>query len=378
MTLLSPAIAEHVADRGTAPRAWTVEWWLTVTPLRLLTAGDEAVFVFFVLSGLVLNLPVLAARSFDWLSFSAARVWRLSVPTAASIVLSFLLIKLWPREVDDGGSSWLEPPYNPVSAGWPDVVRGMDLLFSDPILNGPTWTLRWELLFSLLLPLAVGIGLLLARIPAWSAVVVLSAVMTGGLLLGLPAMLYLPMFMLGVLLALNLSALTDGVAALAARWPRGTRLGYAVAVVVALAMLSAYFLVRPHIDSSGMIAVAARVTSVLGAALLVALIAAALPNAGWLSRPAAQWLGRISFSLYLVHQPILASVGFALGPERWILAGATGAAASILVAVVFWKLVEGPSHNGAKWFGRKVTQWLGHRTGVDDQDRRPVEAAPRR
>jgi peptidoglycan/LPS O-acetylase OafA/YrhL len=373
VTLLNPAIARHLVDAGPAPGVWSAEWWLTETPLRILTAGDEAVFIFFVLSGLVLTLPILGAGTFDWLSFMAARVWRLFLPAAVSLILAFVLVKVWPREATTGGSAWLQLPYNPLSASWTDVLRGMDLVFTEPILNGPVWTLRWEMLFSLMLPLAVGIALVASRLPAWIGLVCLAGMMTGGLLLGLPALVYLPMFMLGVLLAVHLVALRQLLAAPDQRWPVAARIAPGLTIFLALVMLSTYLLVRPHVDDPGW-AVLARVISIFGAALLVAVIAVALPHRGWLSGRLAQWLGKISFSLYLVHQPVLATAGFAFGSDRWILAGAVGGIASVAAAVVFWRLIERPSHNWSRWFGRRSSVLLRERIATSGQNN-PVPAS---
>jgi len=53
-----------------------------------------------------------------------------------------------------------------------------------------------------------------------------------------------------------------------------------------------------------------------------------------------QWLGRVSFSLYLVHAPILASLCYLLGAERWWLACLIGIPLSLAVAALFHVLVE--------------------------------------
>src|SRR3954463_2703896 len=56
--LVVPAISALYVDKVN-PAAFSLEWWLFHTPLRLLFAGHEAVLVFFVLSGFVLTLPFL-------------------------------------------------------------------------------------------------------------------------------------------------------------------------------------------------------------------------------------------------------------------------------------------------------------------------------
>lgn len=57
--LLSPAFDEP-GSPGVRPEE--PSWWLTHTPLYLLWAGPQAVYLFFVLSGFVLALPATAAQ----------------------------------------------------------------------------------------------------------------------------------------------------------------------------------------------------------------------------------------------------------------------------------------------------------------------------
>ena len=73
--------------------------WRGVTfPLHLaLSAGLEAVFVFFVLSGFVLTLPALRAGAFSWPQYYVRRVLRLGLPVLGSIALAVVLLLLVPR-----------------------------------------------------------------------------------------------------------------------------------------------------------------------------------------------------------------------------------------------------------------------------------------
>ena len=73
------------------------------------------------------------------------------------------------------------------------------------------------------------------------------------------------------------------------------------------------------------------------------------PTAQWtLSSRSMQWLGRLSFSIYLLHWPIMMSVGaivyvhaFSMGPETaWLLAMIVGGATTLLAASVFERVVD--------------------------------------
>ncbi|MET3206981.1 UNVERIFIED_ORG: peptidoglycan/LPS O-acetylase OafA/YrhL [Arthrobacter sp. UYEF13] len=60
--LVSPQLDGAVESAGAAPMdSWV--WWATFTPLHLIWAGKEAVYVFFILSGFVLTLPFIGSPS---------------------------------------------------------------------------------------------------------------------------------------------------------------------------------------------------------------------------------------------------------------------------------------------------------------------------
>lgn len=74
-----------------------------------------------------------------------------------------------------------------------------------------------------------------------------------------------------------------------------------------------------------------------------------------LDRRITQWLGRRSFSLYLIHGPVLVSLAFllpaALAP---IVVLGLGPWLALVVAAVFYRLVEAPAHRASQAVGRRV------------------------
>lgn len=58
-------------------------------------------------------------------------------------------------------------------------------------------------------------------------------------------------------------------------------------------------------------------------------------------------VGAISFSLYLVHYPMLAAVDYLSGGQLWALI-AIGIPSSFAAAFAFFRLVEQPSHRLAR------------------------------
>ncbi|PPJ60359.1 hypothetical protein CBER1_11376 [Cercospora berteroae] len=85
-----------------------------------------------------------------------------------------------------------------------------------------------------------------------------------------------------------------------------------------------------------------------------------------------QYLGKISYAFYLVHGPLLHGAGFPLQPRLFDALGAADSTAkwvgclilgwvtmltlSIIVAHLFWMIVDIPLVNFAKWIERKVSR----------------------
>ena len=91
-----------------------------------------------------------------------------------------------------------------------------------------------------------------------------------------------------------------------------------------------------------------------GALLIVALCLRGGRAAWLLSHPASQFLGRISYSLYLLHVPILLFVAhhFA-GALPLHLLVVPIAIVSILVASAFHAAVDAPAQAIGRWAGRR-------------------------
>ena len=94
--LVSPSLSLAVARVDTGQvEPWV--WWTTFTPLHLLWAGTEAVYVFFILSGFVLTLPFVGVWQPTWRAYYAKRFVRIYLPVWASLVIALLLAWIVPR-----------------------------------------------------------------------------------------------------------------------------------------------------------------------------------------------------------------------------------------------------------------------------------------
>jgi peptidoglycan/LPS O-acetylase OafA/YrhL len=342
-------LATHLSDdylrvlAGGASDSGTVNL-VANTPLRYLVMGPEAVVVFFVLSGFVLVLPLLGGRSLDLWNYFPRRALRLWLPSAAAVVLAILVILLTPQDPSGLRSSWAQAFSFP-SLTANDVVGSFFLITGSPKLNNPLWTLKWELLFSLLLPIAFIAVLRMRR--GRGAWLVMCALVSGlGSVWGVPALTYGPMFLAGAVLAGELHARRGGFAPGRA-W---------AAFVVGMGLLGVPDMVRlwgPE-EARGFLVPYSQSAVVLGASLLVLALTSTSALSKFLSLPFFRFFGRISFSLYLVHVPLLLAAVH-LVPDHPLRALLLACPVVLLVAWLFCRYVEEPSARLARRVGMRAS-----------------------
>jgi peptidoglycan/LPS O-acetylase OafA/YrhL len=277
-------------------------------------SGYLGVDVFFVLSGLVIAVT-LPQNGITW-AYIGRFAWRRSVR--------------------------LDPPYwvtlafasviysglgNPPSAGSvvAHVVYLQDILGFGNIIS-PFWTLCYEIQFYLVLVVLVWlaqrygrvVGWLLAVLPVlWSVAILASGQHGHGWFINLWYEFAL------------------GVATTAMLW---RQLSFRVWVLFSFGILALSIPIR-----------SASATTAAATAIMIGLAG----RAGWLERvtggPGLQWLGRISYSLYLVHIAgcEVARRGAAFAHNRWqgAFVIAIALAAVLALAELFHRLIERPSHS---------------------------------
>lgn len=344
---------------GDIPKG-TIAWWMSFTPLHILWAGGEAVFVFFVLSGFVMILPFLkpGPQMGRWIGYYPKRLVRLYVPVWGAFALFLLWVTIVPREVTPLYAPYLQLQVPDIN---PDTIRMDLLLFPSPSSNNNVlWSLRMEVVFSLLLPVYLYLGRKLAVLN-WLKFALLLGLSMHWAMTGYTLRAYLPMFGLGTIMALErhrLAALAHRISSMPA--PLGGAV-WALLSAVAIGLLTSYWmLLGITLDPETLLfwAPIVRGLTLLGACLLL-FLAMGGPFRRALETPPAQWMGKRSFSLYVVHQPIVVSTGLVLGGNPG--AGLTllvAVPASLLIAEVFYRLVEYPSLQASRWIGRSVEKAL--------------------
>ncbi len=329
---------------------------LRYSPARAVLEGRAPVILFFVLSGFVLAHGLLRQPT-GYASFIVRRISRVYPPFAIAILLSAL------------GYALVEPgPQRPLgmwfASFWqnghdlPTLARHLLMLGDrrddlDPVV----WSLVPELRISALLPLLLWLGrrnlpallagaLLLQWLSVpfgvdagtglacrawWSCKPFWGQGFAGSLMVSLYFVVF---FVLGLGLAVERARLRRWMAMLP---PRGHALLLGLGLVCFSGIPSTNDLVYG-----------------LGATLLIAVALESPATARVLGMAPLPWLGRISYSLYLVHLPVFLAVVYATGltgPGMIPLL----LALSLAAAWGFYHAVEAPCRDWGREWTRRVT-----------------------
>lgn len=341
-----------VREEGAVSAAHRWAAWVNLSPLKLLFSGHPAVGVFFVLSGLVLTRQ-LQARATTYPQFVVRRVFRLWVPFALVILMAAGLCALLAAPLP--GLPWLNGSWNePVS--W-QLLAGHLLMLGTTAyvsLDNPMWSLVHEMRISLLFPLLLRLarrqaGWLLAGAAGLFAVLsitslrelVMQPVPQGLarelLCSGVDTARYGLFFVLGMVLALKGGRIS---AWLRQQSPARRRLGWLVAFTLLAVPYLAGYLELLH---------------ALGATLMLALCRASMQARRLLGARLLSWLGKVSYSLYLVHLLVLLSLVHLL-VETLPLLVILGLAVllSLGLAELCHRLIEEPANR----CGKRLAGWL--------------------
>jgi len=293
----------------------------------LFHAGHFGVAIFFALSGFVIAYS-LRSVTFSWGllgRFTLRRSLRLDPPYWASIILvtAFAWLSAYAKH---------EPFALPAPGQVAAHLLYLQELLRIPELNAVYWTLTYEIQFYLFFVLVlVATHMILApkraAAAAWGLFTLLALAGAGGLFGHLLPGLFLSLW----------DAFFVGALAYAASVHRE-------ATYVLFALVAA-MLARAAITGDGFAAISALTGVLFYASLRFNFAETALSWRG------LQFLGAISYSLYLVHNPVTGAATFLLGhtgligsAARELLSLLIVITATIVSATLFWVAVERPSH----------------------------------
>jgi peptidoglycan/LPS O-acetylase OafA/YrhL len=326
---------------------------ISVTPLRLLFSGHAAVGVFFVLSGFVLTKSRQSSRAERYPGFLVRRVCRIWLPFAVVVgVAAWLCAVIAPQPI--AGMRWINLSWNsPVDFG---LIAGHLGMLGTPeyeSLDNPMWSLVHEMRISLIFPLLVVATAASARITALIAmgifvlfsihtVVALTGLMDAWLVPGLALSFvqtarYVVFFVFGILLALHDQEIERFLA---------PRIKLRAVSWVLLTCLLCIPYTKGYYD----------LAYALGATLLVALCLSSTGVKRVLRLSGLVALGRISYSLYLVHLIIILALVHELHDKvsTYVIL-AIAIVLSLLVASATYHLLEAPCNQIGKRIARRLS-----------------------
>ena len=291
---------------------WTLVW--KASPLYVLVAGGEAVLLFFVLSGFALSAMYVETRNSGYKSFALRRIIRIYGPYLGALVFAVAADRMLSHGHRSHFSLWFNRTWT-VPFCWADVWThvGFIGIYNYAVFNTAFWSLVHEMRLSLVFPimyvavsgrrLSVQIGFACLLVIAGT---VCEATIAKQSDVGL-TVLYSSLFVLGLCIFERKSALAEWYGKLT---PRGR---FAV-VTVSLVLFYCGRLLSHVLPAS--ISPLTCLPLGLGAAGLTMLAFSSYRLSNILRSRPISWLGRMSYSLYLVHGTILFALVNLLGLQR--------------------------------------------------------------
>jgi peptidoglycan/LPS O-acetylase OafA/YrhL len=335
--LVDPRFA--AAYYGAQPSGF-LQTLLFFTPVHLFWSGTEAVYVFFILSGLVL-CRMTASATFRWSAYYPARLVRLYGPTIAAVLVGAVII-MSTSSGNPGSSPWLANQGGAYTLL--QFTQDLTLIPNSSSRISPLWSLTWEVLFSLALPAYM----LLGKKRAILKITLLIGVSTFGSFAGSQVLTFMPMFGIGVVLAIHWDAIMRHLNTLTVRTQRVL---YPALFVAAIILIESYWILR-GLSQKSWVGLVSMPLILAGATIMILLACVWLPLTKLLCTRVFAWLGKISFSLYLVHGPLVVGFAFLTGGTIWgiIVAFAT----SFVMAAVFFRFVERPMYRVSHTISTRV------------------------
>lgn len=336
-----------------AAEFWILKW----TPLKLLFAGHEAVIFFFVLSGFVLALPYFGAVPKPAiLGFWVKRLARIYPALWFALGLAWLATGLiHARAHPEFGTTfaifWNQFPGPREIVANLVVVMPFDFVKYDPVV----WTLTHEVRLSLIFPFIVmlisrGHG---KRLVAWGfPTAFLVTFFSDGVQSLQMTFFYSTLFLVGALLAKNRDRAVAFIAGLP-NWKRWSALIGALCLYTSRWWLfPAYALVhlQPIWDWEVGIAALVLISLAIGWPGMESVLTA---------RPLIL-LGRMSYSLYLLHAVVLLGAISLLYPRLPIWAVMSlSLPATLLISYGSYLWIERPTIKFGHWVARRLVDRVG-------------------
>lgn len=304
-----------------------------------LISGHESVMLFFLLSGFVLALPYLRGSSQSYTTFALRRIVRIYCPYFFALLLAVGCNEIWHGHL--GLGSWADHTwYDRVS--WIQVGRNMLMLggTDGARYNTAFWSLNYEMRISILFPALVFFVRKLHPLAALavaggcSLLVQFTSAQSSSAFEVMSTVQYIGIFICGILLAMYLAPLGAWFRTLSK--PSKVVFG----IICFIAFDFSQLVVRGPFPGVWRIADWPLVAGAAGL-ILIGLESGAARSV--LNSLVPRFLGRISYSLYLIHGTVLFALTFLLHEK--VSAAAVFVVyvpAALMLATVFCLCIEEP------------------------------------
>jgi peptidoglycan/LPS O-acetylase OafA/YrhL len=337
---------------GATTRHTSIDKLVSGTPLFLPFAGDFSVVIFFMLSGFVLSISFFKHKTISVLVSSASRrYFRLMIPAFASVMLAFVVMSLGGKLHLEASSitqsSYLADSWNFSANIFTAVRHGLYDIFATTKWEGGgynpvLWTMHYELLGSFLVfSFLAFFGNLQRRWIFYAAVFIISL------------QTYYLAFFIGVALCdlwINNQPFWNKVS------PR-----LAVGMLIAGLILGSIHASIYHTLylTSGLLMFDAHQMLIFEYSIGATFIMVAIFRLEWLarffeSRP-LQYLGKISFSLYLVHFIVIYSLSAFLFNHMYYRLGYF--LSFVIMLAISFPVILGLATLGANYVDGPATKW---------------------
>jgi len=307
-----------------------------------LVAGHESVMYFFLLSGFVLSLPLVRGKRQHYATFLARRTLRIYGPYLGALILSLAGCALWHNQL--GATGW-------AAGTWSSSVSARSVLWHVLFLgdynysryNTAFWSLVYEMRISIIFPiLFLAVAWLRARYTLLLITVFTAVGVHNGIHKLLITFEYAGVFILGALIAKHLDKIN----------PCYRLLGSKRKILLAITSCVLY-LGGHRITAIGPLWHLGDMPVVLGAAGFLIIGLNSISAARALNSGVPSFLGRISYSLYLVHGTVLFAMAATLGDKISHPAFlAIYIPTAVLISWGFYAFVEKPFIYLSKSIGR--------------------------
>lgn len=338
-------------------------------PFRALVAGSEAVMLFFILSGFVLSLPFYKRKSFAYNTYVIKRICRIYIPYIFAVILAFVCKELFYDGRISGLSDWFNGLWD-TSITSKEIVNHLLLVtnFSSN-LNVVVWSLVHEMRISFVFPFVM---LILLRVNSIKGIIlafscsVLSVIfvfLTNADYLGTELFVsihYTALFIVGALLAKHRKYLINSY----------KNLSRNIKVLLFFVGIILYVYAHPSFVLNMLIPdmhpfYRTVIDSWLIAGGACILIVSAL-SAGAFSRllnnKFINYLGKISYSLYLTHIVVLTSTMYILSGKLpfWSIC-LIAIISTLVISSVMYEIVE----KSAIKLGKSIENYIKNKINKD-------------